>query len=157
MDRRKFLGWTGVGVLASSFPLVLAACNSGTEEATSEPATTSEASIPEDSEPSFDTSVREDGFQAVGTVEELESEGSILDKMADVLVVQNAGELVALNPLCTHQGCTVDWDSEAGILACPCHGSEFEPTGEVVSGPASEPLATYEVKTEEDLVLVKVA
>lgn len=155
MDRRKFLGWAGLGMLASSFPLALAACNSGTEEAVSEPET-SEAAVSEESQSTLDKSVREDGFQAVGTVEELETEGNILDKMADVLVVENAGNLVALNPICTHQGCTVDWDSEAGILACPCHGSKFEPSGEVVSGPASQPLSTYEVKTEDNLVLVKV-
>ncbi|NEO26708.1 MAG: Rieske (2Fe-2S) protein [Kamptonema sp. SIO4C4] len=147
MERRKFLGWAGVGLLASSFPLVLASCNAETEETASESETSSE----------IDRSVREDGFQAVGTVEELEAEGYVLDKISDILVIQNAGNLVAVNPICTHQGCTVDWDSDAGVLACPCHGSQFQPSGEVVSEPATEPLSTYEVKTEEDLVLVKVS
>jgi len=154
MDRRQFLGWTGIGMLASSFPLVLAACNNDeAETATTEPAANTEA------ESEIDRSVREDGFQAVGTIQDLESEGRILDKMADVLVIQSpqSQEIAAFNPICTHQGCTVAWNAEATRFDCPCHGSQFDASGEVVSGPATKPLASYAVKTEDDLVLVKVS
>ncbi|MGF1480136.1 MAG: ubiquinol-cytochrome c reductase iron-sulfur subunit [Cyanophyceae cyanobacterium] len=148
MNRREFLGWISVGMLASSLPVVLAACNSNTPEADTEAATTAE----------IDTSVREDGFQAVGTVEELETDGSVIDKMADVLVVRTSeDELVAVNPLCTHQGCTVDWETDAAAFVCPCHGSKFGPTGEVLSGPAQKPLSSYEAKIEDNLVLAKVS
>ena len=149
MNRREFFGWIGVGMMASSLPVVLAACNSNTQKAETETAP----------EPEIDKSVREDGFQAVGTVEELESDGSVVDKTADVMIVRNpeTEALVAVNPLCTHQGCTVEWETETAVFACPCHGSQFSPTGEVLSGPAEKPLATYEAKIEDDLVLAKVS
>ena len=60
-----------------------------------------------------------------------------------VLVRLKSGEFVAYSAECTHQGCTVAFRAEGkGYLACPCHGSVFDPVsgGQVVSGPADEPL-----------------
>jgi Rieske Fe-S protein len=36
------------------------------------------------------------------------------------------------------------WDSEEQILRCPCHGSRFDDTGQVVGGPAKEDLEVLE-------------
>jgi len=46
--------------------------------------------------------------------------------------------------VCTHAGCTVDFQS--GVIACPCHGSEFDAnTGAVLRGPAATPLGAKRV------------
>ncbi|MBZ8182279.1 MAG: Rieske 2Fe-2S domain-containing protein [Oscillatoria sp. PMC 1051.18] len=150
MDRRKFLGWVGVGFLASSLPVAIAACNN---ETTSEPEATQPSPKLE-----IDKTIREDGFQAFGTPEELQNGGIILDEQADVLILSNPEDnsLAAVNPLCTHRGCTVEWKASEKILSCPCHDSQFTPTGEVITGPAERPLKTYEVKQEDNLVLVKI-
>ena len=67
----------------------------------------------------------------------------------------NSDGVIAVDSLCTHQGCHVDWaDAE---FACPCHGSKFSPTGEVTAGPATDALGTYEAKIDGDLVLIKAA
>ena len=156
MDRRTFLGWVGVGTLASSLPMILAACTSKEEESPVISETPNK-----DSPVAIDTSVREDGFQALGTVKQLDQEGKILDKTnaaQAVLIFRNPEDnnLSALNPKCPHQSCTVDIKSEDKLLACPCHGSKFAFDGTVINGPAKKPLNKFEVKQEEDLILVKV-
>ena len=65
-----------------------------------------------------------------------------------VLVHLNNGDLVAYSAVCTHQGCTVAYKN--GQLACPCHGSVFDPAkgAAVVAGPAPKPLPEIPVKVE---------
>jgi|SRR5215210_3520277 len=65
-----------------------------------------------------------------------------------VLVHLKSGDFVAYSAVCTHQGCTVAY--QRGKLACPCHGSVFDPArgAEVVAGPAPSPLPKIPVKVE---------
>jgi glycine/D-amino acid oxidase-like deaminating enzyme/nitrite reductase/ring-hydroxylating ferredoxin subunit len=54
------------------------------------------------------------------------------------------GELRLLSATCTHAGCVVRWNGFERCWDCPCHGSQFSTEGEVLQGPAHEPLARYE-------------
>ncbi len=58
------------------------------------------------------------------------------------------GTLTAFSPWCTHLGCAYHWESTRDAFMCPCHGSWFSPSGDVISGPAPRSLDQYEVKLE---------
>jgi Rieske Fe-S protein len=63
--------------------------------------------------------------------------GVVLDGV--VLTRSAGGDVHAFSAVCTHQGCTVG--VSGGVIACPCHGSRFDPdTGAVTHGPAARPL-----------------
>jgi len=59
-----------------------------------------------------------------------------------------AGVPTALLLRCTHRGCQPDPVGDR--LVCPCHGSEFDTSGAVLSGPAETALTRYPVEIEGD-------
>jgi len=65
-----------------------------------------------------------------------------------IVVQPRAGVFEACSAVCTHQGCTVAYQPGSGLLHCPCHGAEFDPsTGAVQRGPAQQSLATITIRT----------
>ncbi len=50
------------------------------------------------------------------------------------------GKVYLVKPVCTHMGCDVAFNHAETSWDCPCHGSRFSYTGDVLEGPAFEPL-----------------
>ncbi|SFC38081.1 cytochrome b6-f complex iron-sulfur subunit [Flagellimonas taeanensis] len=53
---------------------------------------------------------------------------------------------------CTHKGCELSIGG--GIFNCPCHGSEFDPSGRVLEGPAEENLKSFEITADNENIYV---
>ena len=67
------------------------------------------------------------------------------------------GSLLPLSRTCTHLGCSVPWVEEKKQFVCPCHGSTFSLTGEVITAPAQRPLDTFPARIENGIVKVDIA
>jgi Rieske Fe-S protein len=69
-------------------------------------------------------------------------QGKVLDLNGETVAVYRSedGQLTMRSPVCTHMGCLVNWNEAERTWDCPCHGSRFKPTGEVIAGPAESAL-----------------
>jgi thiosulfate dehydrogenase (quinone) large subunit len=63
-----------------------------------------------------------------------------------IVIQAKAGKFLAFDAVCPHAGCIVEYDQTAGVIVCPCHGSQFNAaTGAVENGPAPTGLKTITI------------
>ena len=67
-----------------------------------------------------------------------------------VYIVRTPEGFYAVSAVCTHLGCVTQWKPEADMIACPCHGSKFQPNGKKIEGPAPRPLPHYSITLTAD-------
>jgi glycine/D-amino acid oxidase-like deaminating enzyme/nitrite reductase/ring-hydroxylating ferredoxin subunit len=87
---------------------------------------------------------------AIGEAKVLRHEGHRIGAFKD-----ENGKLHIIDTTCTHMGCELEWNSGEKSWDCPCHGSRFTYTGDIMEGPALNPLHYYshgydEVKNKID-------
>lgn len=70
----------------------------------------------------------------------------------NVRVISTTQGIAAMSLVCTHLGCIVQ-ASGTGYI-CPCHGSKFDPDGNVTGGPAPRPLQWLQISQAADGELV---
>ena len=57
------------------------------------------------------------------------------------------GTLYQVSAVCPHLGCIVDWNAAEKSWDCPCHGSRFDPDGNILHGPAVKCLEPQQMPT----------
>lgn len=153
LSRARFIRLSaalGVGTAGAS---MLAACGgesgSGGEAApapSEEPAQAPDGDSPEE-EVEQGTAIAQESEVAPGSARPFKNAGE-----PAVLVHLESGDFVAYSAVCTHAGCEVAYNNSQ--LACPCHGSIFDPANgaAVVSGPANRPLPEIPVEARDGQV-----
>ncbi len=78
------------------------------------------------------------------------------DVERDVWVIKHSPtEVTVFSPICPHLGCRYNWHPNKHEFICPCHGSIYSITGEVLGGPAPRPLDTLPWKLEKGEIYVE--
>jgi cytochrome b6-f complex iron-sulfur subunit len=72
-----------------------------------------------------------------------------------MLIHHADGSWTSCTAVCTHLGCTVQYEAEKDRIHCACHGGVYDPkTGKNVSGPPPKPLQQYNVEVKDVQVIV---
>ena len=140
----------------SAVSFVITAC---TKAVSSSSSPTSEAVVEDTQTPSVPEQTQTQGGEVViAQVSALvagEGFNFTANDGTDAILFKTKDEKVyALSRICTHEGCSVDFDLAQNKLICPCHGAEYESgVGNVLSGPTQRALRKIIVKIEGDNVL----
>lgn len=72
-----------------------------------------------------------------------------------MLIHHSDGTMVCFDAVCTHLGCTVQYQPNERRIFCACHGGVYDDhTGANVAGPPPKPLAIYHVETRDEQVII---
>jgi cytochrome b6-f complex iron-sulfur subunit len=87
---------------------------------------------------------------ALDGADKLPREAALMFKFAGrpAMLLHHADDTwTALTAVCTHLGCTVQFDKERKAIYCACHGGVYDAkTGANISGPPPKPLAQYKAQ-----------
>ncbi|MBN2085270.1 MAG: Rieske (2Fe-2S) protein [Anaerolineales bacterium] len=132
INRREFLKTLAASGGAAALAALLAGCG---EAVPTGAGTDSAAGVTLDlAAPENQSLAAVGGALAIGA-NSLDPKGMLLYRM-------NESTVLVFSRRCTHQGCVMG-EFKDGVALCPCHGSQFDTTGNVVKGPATDALKTY--------------
>ena len=101
-------------------------------------------------------------FDRAARFDEIEPRTPLSVRLADgarICLVREGDDVYAIADRCPHRDFPLSGDDlvEACVIECPWHGARFDVrTGEVLRGPATDPLMTYPVRVVDGDVLVGV-
>lgn len=92
------------------------------------------------------------GLEQIESVAEIPvGSGEIVNYKDQKLAIykDSQGDIHALNPVCTHTKCIVQWNNSEKSWDCPCHGARFDPDGVVLTGPARADLEKINMDAQQ--------
>jgi Rieske Fe-S protein len=153
-NRRNVLKIMFVGAIS----FVVAACTRNTSSLSSEATQSENTSTPETTQTETSTETNAATANVITTINDLAVGQSLeftsLAGTSAILFRSSENKVYALSRICTHEGCSVDFDMNQNRLICPCHGANYEASdGSVISGPTTKSLAKIKVEIQgQDIV-----
>jgi len=96
---------------------------------------------------------------AIASISDLNVGSALQIKLASgdpgILIRTATDAVCAFSAVCTHEGCSVDYDSVSKELICPCHGARFDPlqNGKAIGGPTRTPLTELPVQISGEYII----
>ena len=139
MKRDQFIKQFAIGgSILLTAPVLFNSCSDDMEDIQNEEQNNNSATL----------NLTDGAYAALGTV------GGYVYKDNMIVIRLTDSNYIALSKICTHQGCDVSYSHSKNELPCPCHGSRFDTSGQVLQGPASTSLKKYQVVKEGDLLKI---
>jgi cytochrome b6-f complex iron-sulfur subunit len=150
VSRRRFCGGACQAASGAALATLFAACgsNSTSPSSPSSPASLLGVSDGQFSGNSVRVTVAASALTDVG--------GAVLvQSVAGVFLLSrtSASAFTAIEAVCTHEGCTIT-GADGDIYVCPCHGSRYNRSGQVVNGPATASLRKYATTFADGVVTI---
>jgi menaquinol-cytochrome c reductase iron-sulfur subunit len=89
------------------------------------------------------------------TLERRDAWQTATSQTAVYVLPPKAGVLRILSPVCTHLGCSVQWQDARNEFVCPCHSGTFSADGERLGGPPPRSMDSLEAKVEDGTLKVR--
>jgi Rieske Fe-S protein len=93
--------------------------------------------------------VFDDAEIRIGTLEKLKETGVLQAEFNGDIIETRLDEHTkpyTLNLICTHKGCTVEYQDDKHEYRCPCHKGRYDAKGKVLGGKPPKPL--HKLRTE---------
>lgn len=77
----------------------------------------------------------------------------------NIAVARVGNDYYAVDDRCSHDNCSFGSEGflDGSTIICGCHGAQFDATnGHVLSLPATQPVRAYEVKVEDNTILIRI-
>ena len=80
---------------------------------------------------------------------------ALVESTAGLFLLARTGPTTfsAIDAVCSHESCTVS-DADGAAYVCPCHGSRYSRTGQVLAGPATASLRQFATTFADDVVTI---
>jgi Rieske Fe-S protein len=80
---------------------------------------------------------------------------ALVESTAGVFLVSRTSDsaFAAVDAVCTHEGCTIT-EAAGTAYVCPCHGSRYNRSGQVLAGPATASLRQYTASFSDGVVTI---
>ena len=80
---------------------------------------------------------------------------ALVESTAGVFLVSrtNVNAFTVIDAVCTHESCTIT-GSDGNAYVCPCHGSRYSRSGQVLAGPAKASLRQFPATFADGVITI---